>query len=421
MLSKFFRLIGLVFVSLIYIRPTLNIPIFSEIAVFLSAFCFLLFPYTGINRKFAQLVYSYIPILYLTWIYLFFYDFVDLELFRRVSRSILDLLAGYFLYSWLVFKLNTSPKIIFITLVFSALIQAIVMILMFASVPFYDFIKSFIAESPRFVPQERISGFQALGGDSLSMNQVLASILCLQLLLNYKVNKFLYWLILLLILISSLLAGRTGFFIFIFLIFGYYLIMLIFTNRAIRFVRYSLLVLMLILVLKPIVVERATDFSYGYNDPFFRALEPVRNYVLHGSFKTNTGSALTGRFLIFPDSIDQILFGDGQFGRDGTYKLDTDIGYLRILFGIGIIGSIIAYLPFFYVYYVCYKYQKYIYINKINHGLLILLCVVTFGFIGHLKILYLFSGSFTFVLAIMFVDQISQTMNKINMTNFENR
>lgn len=73
--------------------------------------------------------------------------------------------------------------------------------------------------------------------------------------------------------------------------------------------------------------------------PLFNfALEMFLNYFESGTLTTESTSQLANMY-IFPTNIYTYFIGDGLYSAgDGLYYMDTDVGYLRLLFYFGVFG-----------------------------------------------------------------------------------
>lgn len=70
------------------------------------------------------------------------------------------------------------------------------------------------------------------------------------------------------------------------------------------------------------------------------AFELILNIIDKGEFATKSTNGLLTMY-IFPDSWKTWLIGDGMWMQNGYYYMSTDVGYCRLLFLWGIIGTLI--------------------------------------------------------------------------------
>ncbi|HDO1382726.1 TPA: hypothetical protein P2R06_000970 [Aeromonas veronii] len=95
-----------------------------------------------------------------------------------------------------------------------------------------------------------------------------------------------------------------------------------------------LLAFMSVYVFFPTVISSVT--------PLFNfALEMFLNYFESGSLTTESTSQLATMY-VWPENMYTYFIGDGLYSADnGLYYMDTDVGYLRLLFYFGVLGIIL--------------------------------------------------------------------------------
>jgi|GEM_PF-3444970 len=70
----------------------------------------------------------------------------------------------------------------------------------------------------------------------------------------------------------------------------------------------------------------------------------------------NTVTYIMENFYFVPQDARTMFFGSGNFGQnDSMERLNTDVGYIRQLFGVGIVGSLLAQAFYFWFAYVAVK------------------------------------------------------------------
>ncbi len=205
----------------------------------------------------------------------------------------------------------------------------------------------------------------------------------------------------LLILISAVVAARTSV-IFIVPLFFYYFYLVAFTrNGVLKYkLRYALgfssififFSISYFLSIESSEVKRMVDWVF----------EVFINFVNSGTFSTSSSDSLKTLFFV-PQELT-IIFGDGKYLLpSGEYYMHTDVGFLRVLLFGGILGSLIFYAPFVYLYYLFFRKSKNIlgYRNSIafaGYSLLI--------FVVNIKGSVFFDGFITQKLIIIFTFSI---------------
>lgn len=88
------------------------------------------------------------------------------------------------------------------------------------------------------------------------------------------------------------------------------------------------------------------------------AFEIFLNYEENGSFETYSTNSLMDMWGIIPSGVTWI-WGDGQYSNpDGTFYMHTDIGYMRVIFGIGVLGLLCEFINYCYLFRVMDLYSN---------------------------------------------------------------
>jgi hypothetical protein len=243
--------------------------------------------------------------------------------------------------------------------------------------------------------------------DGLSMNMVAATIpLSVLIMANYGTRQF--WLLTPLVFFVvgiTLLAGRTGFVIYFAILLTYQVLgithMINFSMARPAAIVNLLLLCIMILVLfvyyGSYIVDASLDTSSGFSDPIVRALEPIRNYVKHGEATVSSMDKIGQHMDVWPKTVAGLLFGTGQYGREGSVYLHADMGYLRMIYGMGLFGTILLMLPFIYIINSIRRRSKAA-PDSLDKYYSVIVWLVIFGLIGNLKIVYLPTIVFTNIL-----------------------
>lgn len=195
---------------------------------------------------------------------------------------------------------------------------------------------------------------------------------------------------LLIILISFLYSGRTG---LIFTILYVFIKVFIFlkknTNIIVSILLYIIFLLM-VLLLGDLFVSNLDLFSKEiiYTFRFFSSM-----------YTTETGLPLTIEFLLknslFLPS-ENILFGSIGYCEYNNGELHSDIGYIKMLFNIGIVGQLLFSILYLFILIYALSYRRYE--KSFNYSIILII----FIFVFHLKGLSLGSTLSTFILFLSF-------------------
>jgi hypothetical protein len=290
------------------------------------------------------------------------------NLFSTIFFTLLPL--TYSIVLFLPKSCNPVLSIIAMTALIGAL-QSLLIILSFLVPSVSSFFSSILSQpitnTIGMSDSLRATGLTSLAGDGLSFAQSICGICALYLLMvrTESKSRVLWSACFAIILLSLIPVARTGFVIlalsfFIFLMFaegglksrmGPLLMLLntvMFTVALLAFLLFMFYPDML-LVISNVILPYAFEFLFSY---------------FNGDGFSSESTKDLATMIIFPNHMSTWLFGDGYFSTkvvDDVFNyMGTDIGYLRILFYIGLVGSLFLYSWFLIVAYVCMsrKYYK---------------------------------------------------------------
>lgn len=388
-------------VALLFIRPKLNAPIlgpFAELCLFVYVGALPLCMTVRYGKKELHLLHSFWPILIYVLVVFLFSDGSDYEGIRKVTRSCIDVVVVLILAYHAKRQFGSDAfRMILITVTIAAAIQAAAMYAMFLSPAVKSQMTSIfgIQEQRSARVMERASGFQSRGGDGLAMNQAIGAIAALILFYGgHGVTRVKYLLLVFFILAGTLLAARSGIVVFAGAAMVYLLRDGMFGSLSgkLKLVALFLLSILLLYLLFPYMIPMALDTSRGYNNPLTRAFEPIRIYCLEGRLGTPSTDSLRKMLTVFPETDVRFIFGNSQYGREGSEYVRSDVGYIRFLHGAGLVGVILSMTPF-----------AVIALHALATRNIHLIALTVLGLIGHIKIIYLYSGFFITALSLFYL------------------
>jgi uncharacterized membrane protein len=232
------------------------------------------------------------------------------------------------------------------------LINAIVMLVVYLFPSIGDTLYSYIVLSEKGALSietsvRRTSGLFYHGFSSLSLFYSILLVMSFVYFSNKKNYSIIYSTLTVIILsLGILLSGRSGLVLTLInviylLFFNTYLSRIVSPRHltAITFFYATTIVLSLFLI----------DFSQ-YEDTIRWAFELLFNASASGEFSTSSTDTLFGRMLFLPDDNFEFLFGTGNFGRsDDLPYIRSDSGYVRYIFGFGLLGLIVAFSFHLYI------------------------------------------------------------------------
>lgn len=276
------------------------------------------------------------------------HDVVDIDGLRLSLSGIISLIgAAFFIqrYHHIYFDRSAS-KLIFDVFIVGVL-HSIIIIGIMIYLPFGDWMKDtfFYTDKTLFHWTKRSPGLSVSGFGALSLSQAMTGILGLILLFTLKGNnlgllsRIFILLGLPLIMLSIFFTGRIGLIAFAlsFVLFILLNIKLIFWRRQNRRI-FLALMLEIVTILSAIIIIAYSDIE-NYSQIFQWSLEFYFRYENEGSIATGSTNIVLDSMYFIPEELFSILFGEGNFGRLEP-PLPSDVGYVIMIFGAGILGLI---------------------------------------------------------------------------------
>ncbi|WP_135081368.1 hypothetical protein [Terasakiella sp. SH-1] len=321
-------------------------------------------------------------ILYLSFIY-FYHNKIEMHFILRTIRSGINFSAaiGIIFIFYKLFK-NNWDKILIQFILYAIVLHSLIIIAMFIN----EETRSAIYELTNAKQYVNWAGTEISTGARITgLTYGLAQTSAIHLIglplifLDGQVaNKFLKTIFSIIILISIALTSKTG------LILSHIVFLFIFyqlSGNIISTVKYTLLIMIgSIFLIISVLLLGSFDF--------------INSSILFSHFM---GSALNFQMMIsdpqnfyyfkhiremwiFPTDLETFMLGSGSLGREEGGYIATDLGYNRLIFGIGLLGLILLLLPFLYGYYIAFQ------IKHADTTLYIaLLCCLTLSLIINFK------------------------------------
>jgi len=293
-------------------------------------------------------------------------------------------LGTYLLYFYLRKSYSDLQILYLFFLVF--VVQSLFVGLTFVNSSLRGFINSVLRiDDVRNLSPYRMKGFANSGGAGLSYLQALGVLIGGFLFMNEKRMRNHFFLILGIIVITGaqVFIARTGLF-FSILLFLALLFQRALANRSLLllvkqlFQGLGLLIVVFSLFLAFLPKERLEYFN---EKVLSRALELFEAYQATGELQSRSTDALKDMYFL-PENMTKTLFGAGEWdGPVGTRsyskrKVESDVGYVRAIFAIGLLMSI-------FIYSIYLIYIKKLYATKLGKsfslGLLCLMVIFIFG------------------------------------------
>ncbi|GGF51490.1 hypothetical protein GCM10011339_45010 [Echinicola rosea] len=295
------------------------------------------------------------------------------------------IIGTYLLYQYLSIK-YTNDEILYGLLVV-IFIQSIFVIISFISKDFRDFTNLVLKiNDERYLSNYRMKGFSNSGGAGLSYLQTIGAFSGCILFLKEtrKVKKIKVILFVSIIVLSQIFIARTG------LIFSAILFVVTMVQEAINKSSVILLIKRVAIIIITLIIGFIGLFfvipkekiTYFEEKVISRAFELIEVYQATGELETSSTNNLQTMFFLPNDPI-KLMIGAGDWdGAPGTRnyfgrKVDSDVGYVRAIFAVGIIFTIL-----FYSIYIVYIINLF---NNSKKYSLVLLGLLFVFFLGEFK------------------------------------
>lgn len=372
---------------------------------------------------------SYIHFISLFWFGCFYFLFIgfingnfDKITFIGFIPGTLSVLGTYAIVRLFYRKISNSHSYFLIqTIFYAGLIHALIMVLSFFVAPFRNALYSIVSlgdKGESFIEyMVRSPGLTTGGGDSLSVIQALALIFGIyyysEIIKKTSFIKSVFYIFsFLLLTLSILLSARTGlviFFLFIIWLFIYRIKRFFVTAKISRsFVIKSLLTSLIFAVV--IFIGYQYLINSEYSRFIRRSFELFINYFETGEATTTSTDRIMEEMFIFPQNNIHLLFGDGNMGRnDDLPYVHSDIGYVRMIYGGGIFGSLIFLAPLAYAILLAKRHYR---VDK--HLSIMVVITVLAILITNLKVFHYFEFRESFKILYFLVASIGMrtTINK---------
>lgn len=358
--ASFYHVLVFLFLFIPYVRvggSVLHLPYFY---LFLFAVIFFAIFFTkGVSREYLYVsmlvVASYLWVLWISlWNGMF-----DADMQLNYLNAFLAMFGAFGLSLLLVRRFDAGSALFLVkSIYFSGVAHAIIMIVAFFFAPAREVVYSFVVlgdTGQEFIENlYRAPGLTTGGGDSLSIIQATALVFGIYYLVTLRNRVSLLALLfhltfLIFLVISVLLSARTGSVIVmlgLFLLGSMHFFLMLRDGKSSRttLMKVGLLLGVFSFSLPALYLW---FMSSEYPRLAMRAFELYINWAEYGELKTSSTEQLKTMYFL-PKSEMHLLFGNGNFGRDAALGIiPSDVGYVRVWFGGGILGIMMFYMPIF--------------------------------------------------------------------------
>lgn len=354
-------------------------------------FLFLFIPYIKVGGLILHLPYYYLFVFSILFIIIFSFGVVAKEYFYilflfslsyfwilavSATNGVIDLQMQIDYFNAFLVTLGAFGLSIFIVkrfgsesgaflvraIYFSGVAHAVIMVLVFFVEPLRELLYSFVVlgeKGQEFVDNlYRSPGLTTGGGDALSVVQATSLVFGLYYLISLQ-KKTPFSSILLhlsfysVLFLSILLSARTGLVVLalgIFMLGIRHICLMLKKGKLSKdtIIKFICIFIAVSIILPALYLELMES---SYSRFARRAFELYNNFIEYGVIETSSTQHLKKMYFL-PELDMSIFFGDGNFGRDISLGIiNSDVGYIRVIFGAGIFGLLLFYVPLVLVFF----------------------------------------------------------------------
>lgn len=297
--------------------------------------------YSNISKSSYILILSILFILVPTIITSVINNHFDNRFVGYVFQNILYLFGAFYIVRFFKIKMRLLLKYILFLVCFHNLLTVI----MFLVPAFGDFITSLQWLNENEVVSnvaEFRSRFIGIGWGNFFFGGVICSvalIINIHILFSAKgILKTLFY------ILSYIFIAITGMYIARITLVGIslsivYLLYFFYRNNFKLFIKALVYILLLNIII--ISYLYTNWYTLKSNSAFVHSFELLINFIENGRFSTSSTEEVQD-MMIFPDDFKTLVIGDGKFNiENGLYYMLTDVGYSRLLYYFGIIGTLL--------------------------------------------------------------------------------
>jgi hypothetical protein len=278
----------------------------------------------------------------------------------RSGRALIMLIASFALFN--LYKRHYKQPIqkICFHIYSSIIIHAVIMISMYSYAPLRLFIYSithaadYANPNSPFLEGFRICGL-TYGLSQTSLLQIFGLMLTPFLLNSIKEisKKIFIFISFPLILISSILGGRSGLFIYILLLPLYIILKLSISRFSKKNIFSFFKTISICLITFSIIYALAYNYlpTKFISSNLYKCQEIIRTFKLKGQ-----ALELLIPMYFLPNDLNTALFGKGNYGRTNAFYILSDVGWIRSIYAIGFIG--LAFMVYPFIWGICSAFKQ---------------------------------------------------------------
>lgn len=357
LLNKIYFINFIIFFFLVYgVTLSVGVTIYS-VQVLMIIFSLLFVIQILYCQKIDRIMLRYLLYLLPFILYVVLYTiplakYTDSIVFSGLILLIIALVVSLFISKYYFSKL-TEYEILNIVFV-STTIFSFIILLMVVIEPFKDFIYSFIKVRESFLESNdkfRVIAPNGMAGAYLSV--VLSLGLVAGLLITKTIFNIRFIVYSSIILMSMVFIGRSGIFLFFLLLPLIYLVKYINRKTFSSMTIFRILGVVLFLFFIFFFLYASSDFLSSIHPGILRLFRMLNPIIEGGIFNDPTIIVLLENHYFLPNNFFDLCFGIGTSGRNETQTgvyLPSDVGFVRLTFAYGVLGSVFLYGFYFIIF-----------------------------------------------------------------------
>jgi hypothetical protein len=284
--------------------------------------------------------------------------FKDMQILGYMTYGFLITFSAFFIVGLYKANYNDFKNVICRHIFYAGGGHSVFMLLVFFSRDFSEIFYSILSLSEKGLEHLdwglRTTGLTTSGGAALSVVQA-STFLCglfgfFSASHSKLNNKEMFKLVLGagLILLSIFISARSG--IVVIFVFTFFMFLMYFLGKKYVFayikLEIKLLTILGVIAVFLLLIGGYEVFSRNLNWIF----EVFNNYSDTGRFYTKSSDSIISRMYFLPNDMQTVIFGNSNLGRGDEFEyLSSDVGYVRLIHAVGIVGTLILFLPNIYI------------------------------------------------------------------------
>lgn len=368
-----------------------------------------------IPKELAKIIVIFLFPLFYAFLIVGLNNFQDTTGLELIFKTYLYLFGSYFVITLYDYKYSQEgAEKLLKHIYYSGILNAILTLLIYFNNSFRNYMISILNYSSTqqrwAIEGRRVFDISMGGGSSASTVFSIIFVIGIYVLFTNK-EKIINVIGLTVILGSIIVTGRSGLFI---IILGAPIYLSLITKKKFKksfvgFTNIKRIILIISILILLIVLTFQNDTLNKLNDSTIRwAFESFYNLGKGAGLSSASMNRVFDSMYFLPSEVMHLFFGNSNFGRSdsGLAYISSDVGYIRTIFGMGIIGLVVMYLPYLFI--LKYSFFRK---NKIHNSLLLYNVVIIFV-INFKELHYMPRGGGSLLLLLLSINFMKTNLNE---------